>query len=89
MSDREFGFILQDIEKYKAEKDDNLLSLNEKIRKDEMDKADQQRLDRINIRQQALGQKPFAQLSDVPKDYETPDAYLNESVAIMVDMLKL
>ncbi|NAX41025.1 carboxy terminal-processing peptidase, partial [Vibrio sp. V26_P1S5P106] len=89
MSDREFGFILQDIEKYKAEKDDNLLSLNEKKRKEEMEKADRQRLERINIRQKSLGLTPFAKLSDVPKDYETPDAYLNESVSIMVDMLKL
>lgn len=88
MADREFGFIFQDIEKYKAEKDDNFLSLNEKVRKQEMEQADQQRLTRINLRQAALGKDPFAQLSDVPKDYETPDAYLNESVAIMVDMLK-
>lgn len=89
LADQEFGFILQDIEKYQAEKDDNLLSLNEKQRKQEMEQADKQRLDRINLRQASLGKEPFATLSDVPKDYETPDAYLNESVSIMVDMLKI
>jgi carboxyl-terminal processing protease len=65
------------------------LSLNEKQRKQEMEQADKQRLDRINLRQASLGKEPFAALSDVPKDYETPDAYLNESVSIMVDMLKI
>ena len=85
--DREFGFIQQDIEKYRAEKEDNRLSLNEKTREAESEKADQQRLERINQRQQAAGEKPYASIEDVPKDYEAPDAYLDESVAIMVDML--
>ncbi|TFH90215.1 carboxy terminal-processing peptidase [Vibrio ouci] len=86
--DLEFRFIAEDIEKYKAEKDDNTLSLNEKTRKAESDKADKKRLDRINQRQKALGEETFSTLDDVPKDYEAPDAYLDESVAIMVDMIK-
>ncbi|MCG9679000.1 carboxy terminal-processing peptidase [Vibrio sp. Isolate24] len=86
--DLEFQFISEDIAKYKAEKDDNTLSLNEKVRKDESDKADDDRLARINLRQTAHGEKPFKSLDDVPKDYEAPDAYLDESIAIMVDMIK-
>ncbi|EGU18652.1 carboxy terminal-processing peptidase [Vibrio mimicus] len=85
--DLEFGFIEQDIAKYRAEKDDNLLSLNEKVRKDESAKADEERLARINQRQKALGKSAFANLQDVPKDYEAPDAYLDESVNIMLDMI--
>lgn len=88
VNDLEFQFIAQDIEKYKAEKDDNSLSLNEKVRKEESDKADDDRLARINLRQKSHGEKVFESLDDVPKDYEAPDAYLDESVAIMVDMLK-
>ncbi len=84
----EFRFINEDIEKYRKEKDDNMLSLNEKARKDESDKAEALRLKRINERQTALGKKTFKSLDDVPKDYEAPDVYLDESVAIMVDMLK-
>ncbi|NAX32265.1 carboxy terminal-processing peptidase, partial [Vibrio sp. V37_P2S8PM304] len=80
--DMEFGFIQQDIAQYKAEKDDNMLSLNEKTREAESDKADKQRLDRINERQKATGKKAFKSLDDIPKDYEAPDAYLDESVAI-------
>ncbi|EGA69613.1 carboxy-terminal protease [Vibrio sinaloensis DSM 21326] len=84
----EFRFIAEDIEKYKAEKDDNMLSLNEKTRKSESEQADVERLERINQRQKAKGESEFKSLDDVPKDYESPDAYLDESVAIMVDMIK-
>ncbi|WP_186706827.1 carboxy terminal-processing peptidase, partial [Vibrio cyclitrophicus] len=52
-SDMEFGFIAQDIEKYKADKDDNDLSLNEKVRKQEGDDVEALRLERINQRQKA------------------------------------
>ncbi|MFA0088237.1 carboxy terminal-processing peptidase [Vibrio sp. 10N.261.51.F12] len=86
-SDMEFGFIAEDIAKYNAEKDDKTLSLNEATRKAESDDNDVRRLDRINARQKAAGEKPFATLDDVPKDYEVPDAYLDEAVAIMVDMI--
>ncbi|NCO46995.1 MAG: tail-specific protease, partial [Vibrio sp.] len=73
--------------KYKAEKDDNTISLNESVRKQESDKADELRLARINMRQVANGLKPYKTLQDVPKDYEAPDVYLEEAVAITVDML--
>ncbi|MYM58484.1 carboxy terminal-processing peptidase [Vibrio sp. OCN044] len=84
----EFKFIAEDIARYKAEKDDKTLSLSEKVRKQESDKADDDRLARINQRQKTLGEKAFKSLDDVPKDYEAPDVYLDESVAIMVDLLK-
>jgi len=87
-NDLEFKLIADDIERYKAEKDNNLLSLNEKTRKAENDKADQERLDRINLRQKAQGAAEFKSLDDVPKDYEAPDVYLDEAVAITVDMIQ-
>ncbi|UUM29419.1 carboxy terminal-processing peptidase [Vibrio japonicus] len=87
-NDLEFRLIAEDIERYKAEKDDNELSLNEKTRKAENDKSDQERLARINQRQKAQGGKAYKSLDDVPKDYEAPDAYLDESVEIMLDMIK-
>ncbi|GAD90340.1 tail-specific protease [Vibrio halioticoli NBRC 102217] len=85
--DIEFGFIKEDIARYKEDKDSNELSLNLKTRQQESDKRDQERLQRINTRQKSLGEKAFKSLDDVPKDYKAPDAYLDESVAVMVDML--
>jgi carboxyl-terminal processing protease len=61
--------------------------LNEKVRRAERDENDKIRLERINERKAAKGEKPYESLEDIPKSYEAPDAYLDESVAIMVDML--
>lgn len=85
--DLEFKFIQDDITRYKAEKDNNLLSLSRAAREKEADEKEAERLERINERQKAHGEKPFKTLDDIPKDYEAPDAYLDESIAIMVDML--
>ncbi|WCE31082.1 carboxy terminal-processing peptidase [Vibrio sp. SCSIO 43137] len=85
--DLEFSFIESDIARYKAEKDDNMLSLNEKVRRNKSDERDERRLARINERQSAANEETYKSLEDVPKDYEAPDAYLNETVAIMVDMI--
>ncbi|WP_318486896.1 carboxy terminal-processing peptidase [Photobacterium leiognathi] len=87
--DLEFGFIDEDIQTYKKEKDINTISLNEKARIAEQDKEDAERLARLNQRQKSLGEKPFTDLDAVPKDYEAPDAYLNEAVDITVDLAKI
>ncbi len=86
-NDLEFGFIAEDITRYKAEKDDKTLSLNEKARKDEGDERDIRRLARINQRQKLSQKAPFKSLDDIPTDYEAPDAYLEESISIMVDLV--
>ena len=85
--DLEFHFIDQDIAKYKAEKDDNTLSLNEQVREQQSKEADESKLSRINQRQKEQGKPAYKSLDDVPKDYQEPDAYLDESVSVMVDML--
>ncbi|PSW56649.1 carboxy terminal-processing peptidase [Photobacterium leiognathi] len=87
--DMEFGFIDEDIQTYKKEKDINTISLNEKARIAEQDKEDTERLARLNQRQKSLGEKPFTDLDAVPKDYEAPDAYLDEAVDITVDLAKI
>ncbi|MDW6092904.1 carboxy terminal-processing peptidase [Vibrio rhizosphaerae] len=88
--DMEFQFIEQDIAKYKQEKDsENWLSLNEAVRRQETEAADALKLKRINLRQKQEGHKPYAKLEDVPKDYIAPDAYLDEAVAITVDMVNI
>ncbi len=85
----EFQFINEDIERYKKEQDETELSLNEKVRKAESKEVEEMRLKRINLRQKSLGQAEFKSLDDLPKDYEAPDPYLDESVAIMLDMIRL
>lgn len=84
---QEFSFIQQDLAKYQAEKADNRLSLNEKIRKQESEAAEQLRLDRVNLRQKAAGKVLYKTWQEVPKDYQASDIYLDESVAVMLDFL--
>ncbi|OEF24091.1 carboxy terminal-processing peptidase [Vibrio rumoiensis] len=88
-NDVEFKFIDQDIKKYQLEKDDTTISLNEKHREQDADKADQESLNRINERQKLAKKPEFKSLDDIPKDYEAPDAYLNEAVAITADLSKI
>jgi carboxyl-terminal processing protease len=87
-SDLEYSFINEDIAEYKAEKEENSISLNEAARKQEQNEAEDKRLSRINKRQKAMGEKVYKSLEDLPKDYEAPDAYLDEAVAITVDIVK-
>ncbi|KJY71085.1 carboxy terminal-processing peptidase [Vibrio nigripulchritudo] len=87
-SDLEYSFINEDIAEYKAEKEENSISLNEAARKQEQNEAEDKRLSRINQRQEAMGEKVYKSLEDLPKDYEAPDAYLDEAVAITVDIVK-
>ncbi|MEJ2765570.1 carboxy terminal-processing peptidase [Photobacterium sp. MCCC 1A19761] len=87
--DLEFSFIQEDIKRYQQEKDINTISLNEKKRIAEQEKDDVERLTRLNKRQKAMGKKVFATLDDIPKDYEAPDAYLDEAVAITADLIKV
>lgn len=88
-NDLEFSFIQQDIVRYKKDKDINTISLNEKKRIAEQKQDDADRLARLNKRQKATGKKTFASLEDIPKDYEAPDAYLIEAVAITADLVRM
>lgn len=85
-TDAEFGFIRDDITEYKALKDDNQLSLNEKNRLLDRERLDKKRLSRLNARQVILGEEPYKSLDDVPTDYEEPDVYLKEAAAITIDL---
>lgn len=85
----EFDFIREDIAYYKEHKDDNSVSLNEAVRVIESDKVEEDRLNRMNLRQKHDGEELYKSIDDIPKDYESPDAYLNEAVAITLDITKV
>lgn len=85
--DMEFSFILQDIKEYQENADNNFISLNEKTRLAETEQDDNKQLQRVNLRRQKAGEKPYADFDSIPKDYQAPDAYLDESVDVMLDIL--
>ncbi|MFD0707800.1 carboxy terminal-processing peptidase [Photorhabdus luminescens] len=86
-TDPEFKYINEDIAHYKAMKEHkNLVSLNYVQREKENKEADALKLNRINDRFKREGKKPLTSLDDLPKDYQGPDPYLDESVKIALDL---
>ncbi|MCX2957502.1 carboxy terminal-processing peptidase [Serratia symbiotica] len=86
----EFQFIMQDIAHYKALKDKhNIVSLNLAVREKETHDDDATRLLRFNDRLLRTGKKPLKSLDDLPKDYQQPDPYLDETVYIALDLAHL
>ncbi|KHN56468.1 carboxy terminal-processing peptidase [Pectobacterium fontis] len=85
--DPEFQYVAQDIARYNAMKDKrNLVSLNLVQREKENDDDEAMRLNRINDRLAKEGKKPLKTLEDLPKDYQAPDPYLDETVKIANDL---
>ncbi|BES84758.1 tail-specific protease [Pectobacterium araliae] len=85
--DPEFQFVAQDIARYNAMKDKrNFVSLNLAQREKENDDDEALRLNRINDRLAREGKKPLKSLEDLPKDYQAPDPYLDETVKIANDL---
>ncbi|MBB1527823.1 carboxy terminal-processing peptidase [Pectobacterium carotovorum subsp. carotovorum] len=85
--DPEFQYVAQDIARYNAMKDKrNLVSLNLALREKENDDDEAMRLKRINDRLAREGKKPLKSLEDLPKDYQAPDPYLDETVKIANDL---
>ncbi|MBN3263533.1 carboxy terminal-processing peptidase [Pectobacterium brasiliense] len=85
--DPEFQYVAQDIARYNALKDKrNIVSLNLAQREKENDDDEAMRLKRINDRLARESKKPLKSLEDLPKDYQAPDPYLDETVKIANDL---
>ncbi|EGT5680025.1 carboxy terminal-processing peptidase [Cronobacter turicensis] len=88
--DPEFQYIIKDIARYNAMKDKrNMVSLNLAQREKENHEDDATRLARINDRLKRAGKPLLAKLEDLPKDYQEPDPYLDETVHIALDLAKM
>ncbi|MCI4217082.1 carboxy terminal-processing peptidase [Dickeya dianthicola] len=87
--DPEFQYIQQDVVRYQEMKEKrNHVSLNLAQRQKENNEDEATRLQRINDRLKRQGKPPLKALDDLPKDYQDPDAYLNETVQIAEDLSK-
>lgn len=85
--DTEFKYIDEDIAHYKANKESkNLISLNYAQRLKEDNELEATKLKRINERNAKAGKPLLKSIDDLPKDYEGPDPYLDETVKIAIDL---
>ena len=66
-----------------------IVSLNYAVREKENNEDDATRLARLNERFKREGKPELKKLDDLPKDYQEPDPYLDETVNIALDLAKL
>lgn len=87
-NDREFSYIFDDIKRYneaKAKGEDKFVVLNFAEREKENKELEEAKLNRINERFKQENKPPLKSIDDLPKDYEGPDPYLDETAKIAVD----
>ncbi|OAT21601.1 carboxy terminal-processing peptidase [Proteus myxofaciens] len=90
-NDREFSYIFDDIKRYdeaKAKGEDKFVILNFAEREKENKELETIKLNRINERLKLEGKPLLKSLDDLPKDYEGPDPYLDETAKIADDLSK-
>lgn len=85
--DEEFGYIFEDIAKYKVKKEDKTISLVESERLKEKVEQDESRLVRANERLLRRGLPAVAKLDDLPEDQDPIDPFLDEAASITYDLL--
>lgn len=87
-TDPEFGFLIEDIELYKESKSKNLISLNEKIRRQEKEESEERSFQRENERRKSKGMTLLKKGEvDTTKDEKESDPILSESGNIIVDLI--
>ncbi|WP_392552689.1 carboxy terminal-processing peptidase [Orbus wheelerorum] len=87
--DPEFNYLEQDIADYNAKKDQlYVVSLNKVSREKEQQQTDNKLLLRMNERLKRENLPEIKSLDDLPKDFKIRDAYLDETVEILLDFEK-
>lgn len=85
----EFNYLLTDIEKYKAEKDNKTISLNLETRKAKRETRKEKQLLRANERLVSMGKEKVATLDDLPDELDELDPFLDETARITFDLISL
>lgn len=86
LENKEFNYLLSDIEEYKAEKDDKTISLNLAQRKEKRENRKAKQLKRANERLVMMGKEKVTDLDDLPEDLEALDPFLDETAKITFDL---
>ncbi|QYK14640.1 carboxy terminal-processing peptidase [Shewanella rhizosphaerae] len=87
--DVEFGYIDQDIAEFKKSHKETSVSLVEKERVAEREANDEKQLARLNERRAVDGLEALKSLDDAEEDVKAPDAFLDETVYITLDLVDM
>ncbi|MCH6559896.1 carboxy terminal-processing peptidase, partial [candidate division KSB1 bacterium] len=74
----EFQYLVEGIDRYKKEKDQNTISLNEATRKTYREEREAVKLKRVNERRAAKGLKPLKKGEKIAREDQAPDTLLEE-----------
>lgn len=85
----EFQYLVENIDRYKKEKEKNTISLNETTRKTYREERETAKLKRVNERRAAKGIKPLKKGEKITKEDRAPDTLLDESQLILADLIAL
>lgn len=88
-SDREFQYLIEDIEDLNRRREEKTVSLNLQERKDLRKKDKQKQLDRENERRKSQGKKAILEIDEDTEMTEVEDSKLNETANILLDLIKL
>ncbi|MCL1042506.1 carboxy terminal-processing peptidase [Shewanella marisflavi] len=88
-NDVEFGYIEQDIAEFKKSHKETSVSLVEKERIAEREANDDKQLARLNERRAVEGLEALKSLDDAEDDVKAPDAFLDETVYITLDLVDM
>jgi len=86
---REFNYLLDDINIYQAEKDDKTISLNLAKRKKKREERKVKRLARVNEQLTHLGKEKITDLDDLSDELDELDPFLDETARITFDFISL
>lgn len=86
-SNPEFAYLQEDIQEYKARKDEKTLSLVESERRKEKKEQEAKALARANERLARMGLETVSSLDDLPDVLDEIDPFLDEAAAITFDMV--
>ncbi|CUS49018.1 MAG: carboxyl-terminal processing protease CtpA [Idiomarinaceae bacterium HL-53] len=89
VSDPEFKYLMDDIERYKALEERDYISLVLAEREADTEENKQRRLARANERLKRDGKEPVESVDDVPEEYLEVDPFLAETILITTDYIRL
>ncbi|MGB1197500.1 MAG: carboxy terminal-processing peptidase [Thalassotalea sp.] len=88
-TNREFNYLLSDIEEYKVNKEDKTISLNLAKRKAKKEERKAKLLLRANERLVAMNKAKVESLDDLPEELEELDPFLDETARITFDFVSM
>ncbi|HSP88823.1 MAG TPA: carboxy terminal-processing peptidase, partial [Ignavibacteriaceae bacterium] len=85
----EFDYLLDDINDSKKDRNQNKISLNEEVRKKEMEQEEEEKFQRENERRKVKGIQLLNKGEEIKESSAPDDLYLDESARVLADLIVL